>query len=1090
MIKVNVIRIIGFVTSITVFLCQFANASNLEDLIFIEGTSINTFVSGGNVDTLENSPSDASGNLKLLSSTIGSPFPNTVGWVAPNGPVGQRSADESLVNEGLVHVISLKKLFNDYYNNGEPETPNSMYLAYDFFLYDAVSDQVQFTPNGGDTSGTSFVPANLFDPSKSEKAKEALFTALQINPYITTTIDNKPVFVANLLLDVAYYESVSYIMKGNLALEKAYSYRFVGSALANNTQPIFNELKELGWDSDNNVFFEDEGAWGNFLKAGRVWVNLLKSPLQRGMLQEWAASRDLDYLSHPAFIAGNQTAEPEVYDGFKDAAAIYKILAQRAKILSDVAGKLVLTLKRDEASELISEVVSQLIIEEAYWYNFFFSKENDKDENGDGSIDVMLPEGYEAKYPGLANSIFEFKGNLTRASSLRLAALNDDLNALGFDKNVLYINNNLNDSLDSTYDWFKTTLLDQDIAKGILKLSIDQDTVALNTRKNFLHNAADYQTQFSNIKNEYESQLIELAGIDDSSSELKPNLDNPQTGGGLIEQQIDNIEVANNEIQKIKLQMQNIISSVDIERERALKNKEVSDKKIKMINSKGAEVGQLQKQISYIQGDMAFASGMAAAAAAAVNSTQGLNVVTNTLTLGSQSVLNFGIHATNAVIQRELNQQIGRKQKAIARIQTEKEAKFVYFTQSVEANNSAALIQNKFLDIRVLQIDLLNSQIRLGQEVDRLAGFYTKMNMLRSQMNGAQNRLLQKNAIDPIYRIEVTKSAIEADETFKQAQLWSYLMIRALEYKWPLYTEGKDSSINSYKADVIKARTAEQLKTKASAMASFYDDVNESKPTPNTYYSSFSLKEDYLGFDIGSSASEATNKFVNHLQSMISDANNIIELSSGDRYLGIDFSTVKFNSRFNFENQETVTIKNSDESTSTSVAKPEPVFSGELWDNKIVNVQVNIDGNNVYGLDTEQMPTQLWYGGTSFVRTQNGECVSTLLDNGTTESHLLDYRDYSKPAYEFDLRDGSYVTWVAKEFIKAQVTAKLVSKPRNTPDSIFQTNSFRERPVAASGWKILLPLEGLKIQNIRDIEISIISKARTIDHDLRPTCQL
>lgn len=1062
-----------------------AYAANLEDLTFVKGESKNRLgdsdaaiiVSGGHILSYEESPKISDGVHALVMSSIGYAFPNTLGWVNPDAIAGQpKNAAESLVMDGETHVKALQNLFASYYKNSDPETPNSIYLAYDFFLYDETKEQINFAVNDSyvDPSSNTLIPTTLFDPSEAASAKEAVFTALQLDPFMTFTLNandgdssnDKEVAVANLLLDISYYESASYIMKGNLALEKAYTFRFGGTAIANNNQPIFNELKELGWETaGDGQFGSTSGAWHWFNKAAEVWRDVVKSPIQRDMLSVWAASRDLDYLTHPAFTGGNDTLDQEVFDGYKDTAIIYKSLAQRAKILNEVAGKLVLILERDRAAEVVSEIASQLAVEEAFWSEYFF--------------DGVLPEGYNDKYPGLASSIYELKGNLTNVGKLRSVALNPDLNGLGFDKNVLFIKAQDAGQTDfrSTYDWFTTTLFRNGGAPdGALNEAILADNNAIDVRKNFLHSALDYLSQYEALSNEYDTQLIGITGNDGTG---KPNFQTPESGGGLLQQQIQNVDVAKNEIERVNVQMLNINASIQIEIERLSNQLSLDNKKIRMINEKGDEVGDLQEQIGNIQGDMAFASSMAAAASSA--SSGGL-----WSDIKGGSAIAAGAHTINAYIQRDLNRKIGLKQKAITRLQTEKEAQFVYFNQEQAANDSAALIQNKFLDMRVLQIDLINSQIRLAQEINRLAGFYDQIDLLRNQKSLAELRLTQRNFVDPTYRIEVTNAALAAESSFDSLQRWVFLMLKSLEYKWPLTGEGKDSEVNSARSDILQARTASQLSDILTSKVSRYDDIQSFGQ--GFYYSSFSLKDDHFGFNIGNSSTEAKNLFVQQLQDMENDPeNNVIELSNGTRYLGIDFSTVKFNLPNNFVQQITVNVDGEGGSSSEQTAQARPLFDSELWDNKISWVQVNVNGSNVYKHDSQQLPIQLWYGGTGYIRTKEAFCINAEDENGNPTSVKVDYREYAKPAYEFSL-NGGQLSWTAKDYIKQTVNAKLVTSPRNIPDYALQFNAFAERPVASSGWKVLLPLDGLNIANISDIELTVVSKARTINRASEPTC--
>ena len=250
-------------------------------------------------------------------------------------------------------------------------------------------------------------------------------------------------------------------------------------------------------------------------------------------------------------------------------------------------------------------------------------------------------------------------------------------------------------------------------------------------------------------------------------------------------------------------------------------------------------------------------------------------------------------------------------------------------------------------------------------------------------------------------------------------------------------------------------------------------DQQNSLKTAAYYYWNYSLRKEALGLTFDKPDGQGhpltpVAQFQAYLRELRDDPRNILKID-GNPYVAIPFSTVKFNLA---ENADSAALP--DSQGNSQWADSRPIFQDGLWDSKIDWVQVNVIGNNVYARNPQQMPVFLWYGGSSFVRTQN---TYTAAAQGGQE---LDFLVYANQAYDFTYSPGSRgLGWKAWPYLQTRLTAKLVSNQHEIPDAVFKSEVFRERPVAATDWRLLIPANDVNIENIQDIELNLLYTART-----------
>ena len=171
-----------------IIMVPFANAQELEDVIFLKGAYQNASgtdactLFSGNADEHPNSPND--GTNYLMQSAIGWPTPATLGWVNPDAaglPEEPKNAAEGLAHEGYQYLKDVETLYFSYYQNDDPKNPESIYLGFDWATSHIINHGEFGEVNIGDKL---YKLEDLFNEEKASKAMQYLFTAFNMNPYL------------------------------------------------------------------------------------------------------------------------------------------------------------------------------------------------------------------------------------------------------------------------------------------------------------------------------------------------------------------------------------------------------------------------------------------------------------------------------------------------------------------------------------------------------------------------------------------------------------------------------------------------------------------------------------------------------------------------------------------------------------------------------------------------------------------------------------------------------------------------------------------------------------------------------------------
>ncbi|MGI9242977.1 MAG: hypothetical protein ACR2RV_19420, partial [Verrucomicrobiales bacterium] len=324
---------------------------------------------------------------------------------------------------------------------------------------------------------------------------------------------------------------------------------------------------------------------------------------------------------------------------------------------------------------------------------------------------------------------------------------------------------------------------------------------------------------------------------------------------------------------------------------------------------------------------------------------------------------------------------------------------------------------------------------------------------------------------DPIHQLRVTDATSRADTTFRKAQLWMFILQRALEYKWNQPFSQTDNAVppRTYtSADLFSARNARDLSDLLAQYEQF--DTNRTLDFPpgnfNTSSTVFSVRKDFFGYVDGVTHRDPiTGETTDAISAFRS---RLAQLQGAGNTIAIPFHTLRtlpFNSFFRGavyeENNGTYELAN----------------QGVALD-KINWVKLHIRGDFDGGFSSLGN-CSIRYGGTTFVRrikvgTLEPGRPDRLVDELVpyeTRSYLLSGDTFPPQTFRDDIFDGSVTALVSDTADNINATAA----------DGFETNNFADRSVAATNWEIELtvvddnffPPAEFPTGDIDDIEVII-----------------
>jgi hypothetical protein len=696
---------------------------------------------------------------------------------------------------------------------------------------------------------------------------------------------------------------------------------------------------------------------------------------------------------------------------------------------------------RDKALALIAEAHAKLYLEGKLLLGLFDP--------------AALPGPSDAS--GLAASISGWRQGMGTLLTTR-DFLRGDANLLGFDPSFLMLvqkyqgqSGDVFDSYDAIKQWI---VKDATSPLTWARAKYDEARTSYDTYRGHQDQLA---TQYNDRQSTYDQRLFKIVGDDRGG----PRYGTPESNVGCeIYQQKLSIDIAVNRIRKNDQEVTNLQKQVEYEVERRAKERGIEEGMSLVMVQYGDRQASLTEEISYISAAQAAANSTAQAAS-------------------SVTAWGIAVNAVNGVLQAAGEVGKGLLQGEKERLAAQERAELNDMQSQILDVNSEAQIKTWLLQMSTLALDSIEAQLVLAQEVGRMAALYDEKADIERHMDQENALLAGRYFADPVHLLRMQTDMIEAEQTFQEAQKWVFYLARAWEYKWNTpFTHSHAGHIWSL-GSLFRLRNAEELQAMVAALDS-KNGLLEGSLVRDDYFDWFSVRGDFFGYaqticsppgavpvayctyadpvtgqpityrPADNSTNPPTPAVIPAIEAF---HRKLRQLQDADGNIVLDLSTVR-------ELPGGTFFRGPRFSGTTLISKG-------LYLDKIKWLKIALPGTHPAG--RTQLTGTLTYAGTSVLRNMEMGVVTDParpdLVSGETTAYPTRYWFFHAPSD----------AWRSSEGLSAPVQMQLTSDPR-VPPTVTEIDVFKERSVATTDWKLVIPTTDLgttvlDINNLNDIEL-------------------
>lgn len=729
--------------------------------------------------------------------------------------------------------------------------------------------------------------------------------------------------------------------------------------------------------------------------------------------------READGTLKPVLDQNNDGQPDRLFVGYKDLVLLFEIERDSARVAAKLAK--LLALRGDDGDLDEANAVVGAAQQRGYT---------------DGEIlNGMFSEAVLSaadRYSGLKEARAGWAQGLTSLSGIK-SFLDGKANPLGLDPDFLALVQN--DSGDS-YGYFEGLFLGKGTdatLSGALGDAFSKYQQALTSYTTFRQYQDKIGAELLSERGQFADRLRAIVGCpypdppSATSCYYTPNLNS----GGEIYLQLQNIDLARLRISKNQQEIANLRQQVENEIERRGKEHGINDLMAQTYIRYGDKQAKLTEEIAKICAEQAAANGVAAAAA-------------------STGLTNWGwggaAQLINAAVQSALEIKKGQLGAQKERLSAQQGADITYLNDQISAANSEALVKNLLLGMSTLSIESTEASILLAQDLGRLQALLDEKAYLEGQWAEAEQDLGSRYFADPSHRIIQNRDILSAGQAFDKAQLWVFIMARALEYKW----NHKVFTDDGYSADtVFKLRNADELSEMAKSLWD-YDKMQFIGSRHGDQFVRFSFREDFLGYrrtdflghilyypdPVTGQSVDALTAFHSYLKKVAAHVKPT--WGTNKEVVRLQFSTVKPNIQGTF-------------------------FSPDRWNEKINWVAVSINAES----PLSDLQVLLEQSGTAFIRNEwRGEVLNPARpDLLTGEMAAYPVRYW----YQTTNPVTGGLAFRSKDTFSIPVNAAIARDPA-APEESWRKKEFHELSPAVSTWTLEVPTIHSSNQPILDLD--------------------
>ncbi|WP_444925249.1 fibronectin type III domain-containing protein [Microbulbifer sp. CnH-101-F] len=782
-------------------------------------------------------------------------------------------------------------------------------------------------------------------------------------------------------------------------------------------------------------------------------------------LAQWGPSRG---QISPRYYDPNDLAQKDVtpaellFTGYKDVTMLYQLMSKLASTkvqqarLAVVAGQTNTTLLAQMVDEM-NTLRSELIAKEQSLRTIF------------PNTDFTQVQGFS----GLPEAVYAWQSHLSDLEN-SVSWLTGETNILGLPQDSVLLVQGYGIDGNTVFDSFNalSDFLGND-SSGPIAAAQNSLAAAKTSYENYRHSADKLATEYTDRHQQLGNWLYSLLGLEFPSNCFSEDciiVEDSAQQGSEIALQANNIELAQIALSNNLQRMDDLLSAIEIEIERRAEEEGIVDGMSKIILDYGSKQESISKQIAKIRKEEAKSRqrhGYLKTVAGTV-----LAIYT-----GNTSLLQEGV---NFVAEAHRNirsiKDIGKLEAMSIRLGAEERAKLNDSSNKLLDVESRARVRTMWLEANTIALDIAQAEATVEQEMERLVGMLNQAQRVLNQMFTTNSNLAERYFADPIHVSRLTTEMLRAERHFEEAQKWLFYAASALEYKWQESFIG--SITGSRKEDIFRLRNAEELRDFYSEMLAFdqLGSLNGTQQATDT----FSLKDDVFGYvdDINGIAqtyqhpdpAQQGGPRLSPQQAFQEKLRLLSRTYGSDTWVTVEFSTVKELPRSNFF-LGPVIAGNGDLAC---------LATGGNYLDKIETVGLNIPLlHNVSG-ETET-PAYLTYGGTSFLRNKT---PGTLVENADGVGIQDEFITHT-PRF-WDTTDRTNLAF--RSSYRVSMTANLDAFNSGTGSSSSMTSVFKERSVAATGWRLSIKLADrfgslVDLNAVKDVELIFNHrfKSRNID---------
>ncbi|WP_445359013.1 hypothetical protein [Microbulbifer sp. ANSA005] len=831
------------------------------------------------------------------------------------------------------------------------------------------------------------------------------------------------------LLDLYYDRAVAEIVHANIALDKALSSRLNGELAAIEIEHVGNAFTLL-----NSAFVE----YVALVENTPTYLQQLTS--SRGQV----SPRYYDSITNTQ----NDVAPAGVLPGeYKDITLLYQLMSNLAAVKVQQAGLLI------ESDQLNSSLSTQMIDEILSLQNTLVAKEAELRTLFSGTDFTEV-----SSHSGLPQAVEQWHFQLDQLENA-MSWLAGDTNFLGMSK--LAVPHGF--SSDTHFDAFNilSEFLDREDTGFIVRAESNLAAAKLDY-DNYLHNAQALTDAYIGRHELSSNKLYSLLGARFPSSCYEKNcvdITSEARDNSEVAAWSRNVESVQNSITLSLQRLDNRLAKIELEVERLAQDAGVADGFEKIVVDYHSQQSSLGQQINRIrQKQEVFNSH---------------SVLFESLSIAAQNYMSSSWDAVGELSDRlvAVNNSIDTlddftlPEAANVTLAAEHRASLYDSSGKILQAGSQYRLESLWLEVNAIVLELAQSEATLVQEAKRLSVILNQAKSLIAVATSDAPMAAQRYFADLIYSRRITETALKATSDFDRAQQWLFYTAEALEYKWQKPFAVRDVDIS--KGSVFHLRSAGDMWDFYGKMMDF---DSPGIATSHQERDVFSIKEDVFGYRDSINGREQTylhpdpnqqnGPRLSAREAFQEQLKLLARTFGSDTWVTIEFSTVKEPVRSDLFTGPIISEVDGESCIAVAGA----------YGDKIETVELNIP--ILYSTSGEvQTPAYLTYGGASVVRDSlPGNEVIT---------------DEGAAGVEGEFNTYSALFWDAAGLSQLAAVRNSYRVPMSAALDVFGsgagsintvTNKFKERSVAATGWRLSFLLEDIygsvvDVEAIRDVEL-------------------